>query len=192
MTIDTTTIDSNYPIAGQSNSTQGFRTNFAATKTLLQQLQQQITDLTPGEFPVLSTVAVSGSYADLINKPTLFSGSYADLTDTPPAAPEPEPLYRGNSTVVNGSDIDVEFSVAVITTATTATLQGATVGFQLEGVAITIVKASPATTVTTVTVNNAVWSNAATITFTDPGETVTLLNVNNLWYITAINGAVYA
>jgi hypothetical protein len=33
--------------------------------------------------PTLSTVATSGSYADLTNKPNLFSGSYADLTNKP-------------------------------------------------------------------------------------------------------------
>lgn len=33
--------------------------------------------------PTLSTVATSGSYNDLSNKPTLFSGSYNDLTDKP-------------------------------------------------------------------------------------------------------------
>lgn len=31
----------------------------------------------------LATVATSGSYNDLLNKPTLFSGSYTDLTNTP-------------------------------------------------------------------------------------------------------------
>jgi hypothetical protein len=31
----------------------------------------------------LATVATSGSYNDLLNKPTLFSGSYADLTNKP-------------------------------------------------------------------------------------------------------------
>jgi hypothetical protein len=31
----------------------------------------------------LASVATSGSYADLTNKPTLFSGSYADLTNKP-------------------------------------------------------------------------------------------------------------
>ena len=31
----------------------------------------------------LSTVAISGSYNDLTNKPTLFSGSYTDLTNKP-------------------------------------------------------------------------------------------------------------
>jgi hypothetical protein len=31
----------------------------------------------------LATVATSGSYADLSNKPTLFSGSFADLTSKP-------------------------------------------------------------------------------------------------------------
>jgi len=33
--------------------------------------------------PSFATVATSGSYADLINKPVLFSGSYADLTNKP-------------------------------------------------------------------------------------------------------------
>lgn len=33
--------------------------------------------------PTFATVATSGSYADLTNKPTLFSGSYADLTNKP-------------------------------------------------------------------------------------------------------------
>jgi hypothetical protein len=33
--------------------------------------------------PILATVATSGSYNDLINKPTLFSGSYNDLTNKP-------------------------------------------------------------------------------------------------------------
>jgi hypothetical protein len=31
----------------------------------------------------LASVALSGSYTDLINKPTLFSGSFADLTNKP-------------------------------------------------------------------------------------------------------------
>ena len=33
--------------------------------------------------PVLATVATSGSYADLSNKPTIFSGNYADLSNKP-------------------------------------------------------------------------------------------------------------
>jgi len=33
--------------------------------------------------PALATVATSGSYADLINKPVLFSGNYADLSNKP-------------------------------------------------------------------------------------------------------------
>lgn len=33
--------------------------------------------------PTFATVATSGSYADLTNKPTLFSGSYTDLTNKP-------------------------------------------------------------------------------------------------------------
>jgi len=33
--------------------------------------------------PTFATVATSGSYADLTNRPTLFSGSYTDLTNKP-------------------------------------------------------------------------------------------------------------
>lgn len=33
--------------------------------------------------PVLATVATSGLYTDLLNRPTLFSGSYTDLTNKP-------------------------------------------------------------------------------------------------------------
>ena len=36
--------------------------------------------------PNFATVATSGSYADLTNKPTLFSGAYADLTGKPTLA----------------------------------------------------------------------------------------------------------
>lgn len=36
--------------------------------------------------PTFSTVATSGSYNDLTDKPTLFSGSYNDLTDKPAGA----------------------------------------------------------------------------------------------------------
>ena len=36
-----------------------------------------------GDVTGLADVANSGSYNDLLNKPTLFSGSYNDLSDTP-------------------------------------------------------------------------------------------------------------
>ena len=35
------------------------------------------------DVPVFATVATSGSYADLTNKPSLFSGSYTDLSNKP-------------------------------------------------------------------------------------------------------------
>jgi len=38
---------------------------------------------TAGQVSGLATVATTGSYADLGNKPSLFSGSYADLTSVP-------------------------------------------------------------------------------------------------------------
>jgi hypothetical protein len=187
MTIDTSTINSNYPIAGQSNSTAGFRSNFAATKTLLEDLQQQITDLAPETPPTLATVATSGSYNDLLNKPSLFSGSYDDLTNKPA---EPEVIYKGSSVLV--SAVNTEFSVSRITTATTGTLAGPTAPQQLEGVEITLIKASADTVVTVITVEDPGWTGAGTITFTNPGETATLINVNELWYIKSINGAAIA
>lgn len=44
-TINTNGIDANYPIPGQNNSTQGFRTNFAAIKQNLNIAGSEITDL---------------------------------------------------------------------------------------------------------------------------------------------------
>lgn len=49
---------------------------------------QVVADTTPDwsaiqNKPTFATVATSGSYNDLSNKPTLFSGSYADLTNQP-------------------------------------------------------------------------------------------------------------
>jgi hypothetical protein len=43
--INTTTIDTTYPIAGQDNDTQGFRTNFTSIKNNLNQAATEITAL---------------------------------------------------------------------------------------------------------------------------------------------------
>jgi hypothetical protein len=55
--------------------------------------------------PTLSTVATSGSYADLTNKPTLFSGSYADLTNKPtiPSAIFSTVAVAGQTSISAGS-----------------------------------------------------------------------------------------
>lgn len=55
--------------------------------------------------PSLSTVATSGSYADLTNKPTLFSGSYADLTNKPtiPSAIFSTVAVAGQTSISAGS-----------------------------------------------------------------------------------------
>jgi hypothetical protein len=42
-----------------------------------------ITKSQVSDFPTLATVATTGSYNDLSNKPSLFSGSYTDLTNKP-------------------------------------------------------------------------------------------------------------
>ena len=43
--INTNTIDTKYPIAGQDNDTQGFRDNFASIKNNLTSAKTEITDL---------------------------------------------------------------------------------------------------------------------------------------------------
>ena len=57
--------------------------------------------------PTLSTVATSGSYNDLENKPTLFSGSYTDLTNTPTIPTATSQLQLDN--VYTKSEIDLQF-----------------------------------------------------------------------------------
>jgi hypothetical protein len=44
-TINTNTIDANYPIPGQNNSSQGFRDNFASIKQNLDIASNELTDL---------------------------------------------------------------------------------------------------------------------------------------------------
>lgn len=55
--------------------------------------------------PTLATVATSGSYDDLTNKPTLFSGSYADLTNKPtiPSAIFSTVAVAGQTSISAGS-----------------------------------------------------------------------------------------
>jgi hypothetical protein len=207
MPLNIDAINAAFPIAGQSNSTAGFRTNFAAIKTLISQLEQLIEGLDPVEFPTLATVATTGSYDDLTDLPTLFSGSYSDLTNKPLPANgagalvnngtgtltwQPlETVYNGNYTVVNAAPINTEFSAAIITTATTATLAAPTAE-ELEGVEITLIKASANTVTTVVTVANAGWTGAGTVTLVEQGETARLINVDGNWYVTSLNGATVA
>jgi len=66
--------------------------------------------------PTFATVATSGSYTDLINKPTLFSGSYTDLTSKPTLfsgsytdltdKPSSYTLPTASTTVTGGIKID--------------------------------------------------------------------------------------
>ena len=44
-TITTTGFDAAYPVAGQDNDSQGFRTNFTVTKTALEAARDEITAL---------------------------------------------------------------------------------------------------------------------------------------------------
>lgn len=58
----------------------------------------------------LATVATSGSYNDLTNKPTLFSGSYDDLTNKP-TIPSAYTLPIASSSVLGGVKIGTGLSI---------------------------------------------------------------------------------
>ena len=53
----------------------------------------------------LSTVATSGSYDDLTDKPTLFSGSYTDLTDKPTIPVVVDTVADGNTNAVSSNAV---------------------------------------------------------------------------------------
>jgi hypothetical protein len=78
--------------------------------------------------PTLATVATSGSYADLSNKPTLFSGSYTDLTNKPTIP---------TTVTVNGTSITLGSSGTV--TAAAGTLTGTTLNSSVVSSSLTSV-----------------------------------------------------
>ena len=71
-TINTNSIDANYPIPGQNNSTQGFRNNFAAIKQNLNLASSEITDL-QNKVVLKSALANSTLNNDMAN--TLISNA---------------------------------------------------------------------------------------------------------------------
>lgn len=60
-----------------------------------------------GNKPDFATVATSGSYEDLTNKPNLFSGNYEDLTNKP-TIPEPYTLPTASTDTLGGVKVDGE------------------------------------------------------------------------------------
>jgi hypothetical protein len=79
--------------------------------------------------PTFATVATTGSYADLTNKPTLFSGSYTDLTNKPtiPSAIYSTIAVTGQTSLTAGSstatlNIAAGAGISVTTNAGTGTL----------------------------------------------------------------------
>ena len=75
--------------------------------------------------PSLATVATTGSYTDLINKPTLFSGSYTDLTNKPtiPSAIFSTIAVTGQTSLTAGSST-ATLNVAAGTGITLSTTPG--------------------------------------------------------------------
>jgi hypothetical protein len=128
--INPSSIDITYPIAGQDNDSQGFRTNFKNIQTGLETARSEITVLqnsivnpatianvaTSGAYsdligkPTLSTVSATGLYTDLIGAPVLAnvatSGSYVDLTGKPTLA----------NVATSGSYVDLTGKPTLVTT----------------------------------------------------------------------------
>lgn len=78
--INPDTIDASYPVAGQDNSTQGFRDNFAAIKTNFQYAEQEINDL---ENSVLLKSALGGgSVNNNLNDNLLYAARIQDFSWT--------------------------------------------------------------------------------------------------------------
>lgn len=78
--INPDTIDASYPVAGQDNSTQGFRDNFAAIKTNFLYAEQEINDL---ENSVLLKSALGGgSINNNLNDNLLYAARIQDFSWT--------------------------------------------------------------------------------------------------------------
>lgn len=73
---------------------------------------------TPANAASLALVATSGSYADLINKPTLFSGAYADLTGKPTLFSGAYADLTGKPTLFSGAYADLTGKPTAVSTFT--------------------------------------------------------------------------
>ena len=76
--------------------------------------------------PTFATVATSGSYTDLIDKPTLFSGSYTDLTNKPT-------LFSGSYTDLTNKPSDYTLPTASTTVTGGIKIDGNTLAFNQDG-----------------------------------------------------------
>jgi len=68
--------------------------------------------------PTLSTVATSGSYTDLLNKPTLFDGTYANLTGKPTLFDGTYANLTGKPTLFDGTYANLTGKPSLATVAT--------------------------------------------------------------------------
>lgn len=80
---------------------------------------------TAGQITGLSTVATTGSYSDLLNKPTVFSGNYSDLNGLPTLPSKTSDLTNDSGfitsapvTSVNGQIGDVSITIPSVPTKT--------------------------------------------------------------------------
>ena len=73
---------------------------------------------TPANAASLATVATTGSYADLIGKPTLFSGAYADLTGKPTLFSGAYADLTGKPTLFSGAYADLTGKPTAVSTFT--------------------------------------------------------------------------
>ena len=76
--------------------------------------------------PTFATAATSGSYTDLIDKPTLFSGSYTDLTNKPT-------LFSGSYTDLTNKPSSYTLPTASTTVTGGIKIDGNTLAFNQDG-----------------------------------------------------------
>ena len=144
--INTTQININYPIAGQDNDTQGFRTNFQTIKTALDTASSEIGALqtVSGNYPTISTVDkiitygvgagniafdsgnlyVTTSYSNYLKIPT-FSQLYSNANVTGYL-----PNYNGNIGNITSAKITLTSAIqfANLNTAQVNAISGPTRG----------------------------------------------------------------
>jgi hypothetical protein len=119
--------------------------------------------------PSLATVATSGSYADLLNKPTLFSGSYVDLTNKPSSF---TPSAHASTHASGGSD--------ALTLAATQITSGTLADAQLSSNVPLIASANSFSAGQTITA--AANTSALTASYSVTGANTTpLLNLTGTW-----------
>jgi hypothetical protein len=137
--------------------------------------------------PIFASVATSGSYDDLLDKPTIPE-DLSDLTDTTSLLIDIND-WNGEAELIDTGAVDLTKSAAYFTTAAAET---ATLAAGSEGQTITLAAVDVTLGNMVITASNAAWGGAGTVTFSTSGQACTLQYINNKWFCVGNNGAIFA